>query len=160
LTNEKWIKENLYMAKSFLDDEISENTEQLITFEVIDNGKEKAPIIVIQSETNLDTENSVQLSIIRYKNNKLIIDNWGVQNAAFVDYNIKDNILIGSWDGRGGWDYMVCKINESDQEEIEVDGGLEVEDEGSTKLENIVKKYSAKPISKKLNNSNIEKYIK
>lgn len=160
LTNEKWIKENLYMKKSFLDDKISEDTEQLITFAVINNEDEKTPIVVVQTETNLDTENSKQLSIIRYKDNKLDIDNLGVQNGDFVNYNIKDNILIGSWQGRGGWDYVVYKINKSKAEEIEKNSGLDTEEEESTEVENIVKKYSAKPISKKLNNSNVEKYIK
>ena len=160
LKDEKWIKENLYLNENRFGEKISENAKQNITFEVIQS-EEEAPIIIVQAE--VEDEYSIQLSIIRYKNNEVNVKNWDVQNSSRSGYQIKDNILISSWAAMGDWTYDVYEIDESSEEKIETDEGSigeDEDDEGYVELEKVIDKYSAKPISKKLNNSNIEKYIK
>jgi hypothetical protein len=103
-------------------------------------------------------KNSKQLSIIRYKNNEVNIEKWDTQNGSRTSYQMKDNILVVCWLAMGDWSYNVYKIDETSVEKIEADEGKD--GESDTELDKITDKYSAKQISKELNDVNIDKYIK
>lgn len=156
LTNKAWINENLYLKENIFGEKILESEEQYISFEVIDNENEKAPIIVVQTEV----KNSKQVSIIRYKNDEVNVKKWTTQNGSRTTYEIKDNILIECWMAMGDWSYEVYTVDEMSEEQIEAHEGSLVNEEDYTELEKITEKYSTKQISKELNDTNVDRYIK
>ena len=84
-----------------------ENPEENISFEIIDNTESDVPIIVIKTN---DTENTIHISILRYKNGEVIVTKWDSE-SLHVSYQIKDNLLIQTRAHMGGWEYNVHKIN-------------------------------------------------
>ena len=84
-----------------------ENPEENISFEIIDNTESDVPIIVIKTN---DTENTIHISILRYKNGEVIVTKWESE-SLHVSYQIKDNLLIQTRAHMGGWEYNVHKIN-------------------------------------------------
>ena len=115
--------------------------------------------IIIVIKTN-DTENTLHISILRYKNGEVIVTKWESE-SLHVSYQIKDNLLIQTRAHMGGWEYNVHKITENSEDIIESDSGeLAIGEFEYLELEKLRKKYSPKDIDKKLTNDNIDKYIK
>ena len=159
LKNYEWAKENLYMHRSVFGEKIFGDENQTVLFDVINNADEDAPIIVVQAE--VETKNSKQISIVRYKDGEITVKNWDPVHYAHVGYEIKDNLLIESYAHMDSWECNVYKINNNTEEKIEsTSGELKNEESDYSELDAIMKKYSSHEINKELNNTNIDKYIK
>ena len=159
LNDEEWVEENLYIETSCFGEKISKKEEQIQTFKVVDLGEKKAPVIVVQ--TNCEEALTMEIFFVRYNNNKVEVDLLEPVHNSHVGYEINDDILISEYGQMGSWNYEVYKINEQGQEIIESDEGeILPEEDDYTELNNITEKYDAKPITTKLNKSNISKYVK
>ena len=158
LKNYQWAKENVYMHKSVFGEKIFGDEEQIVLFDTINNENEDTPIIVVEAE--VESKNSRQISIVRYKDGEVIVNNLQPVHNSHVHYEIENNLLIEIYAHMDSWEYNVFKITNNTEEKIEsYSGELQNEESNYSELENISKKYSSHEITKELNDTNIDKYI-
>jgi len=155
LTNYEWVKENLYMHRNVFGEKVFGDEEQYVSFEII-NKANNNPIIVTLAEG----AGSKQISIVRYQDNKVTVENWEPAHASHCGFEINNDILVANYAHMGTWEYHVYKISNDSTKKIEENSGSIGEKEDYTELQKIKNKYSTKLFEKELNSVNIVKYLK
>lgn len=157
LTNETWIKENLYSKKNCFGQEVN-NLNHELTFEVLKDN-ENNPIVIV-SDYSFDNF-IVACYKVYVKNNEVVAKNVNdsIGHPSHVGFSIDKNqgLVITNWAHMGDYIFTAYDIK---NDEIKVydkyeckTGQCEYEYKGE-------KSYNISEISKKLTNDNINEYLK
>ena len=157
LTDENWIKENLYSKKNCFGQEVN-NSNQELTFEVLEDN-EKNPIVIV---SNYSFENFIVACYKVYvKNNEVIAKNINdsIGHPSHIGFSIDKNqgLVIANWAHMGNYIFTAYDIK---NDEIKVYDKYECNTGQCEYVYKGEKSYNISEFSKELNKDNINTYLK
>lgn len=120
LSDENWVKKNLYIKKSFFGKEIDESEKQTVTFMKLEDENFSSPIVIVNTECKKATSN--QCFILTYNNGEVNVSSIysEIGNYLHDTYNVNGRLKIISRCSvySQSTEYQICSLSDKGAQKI------------------------------------------